>query len=257
MYRFQLISDIHLEFNPKIKISKIADYLILAGDIGYPEQETFKNFFSNVSKLYKKVFYVSGNHEYYQNWKKGKNEKTIDEINIKIKEVIGECGENIYFLNNDCHVLDSKLRIIGTTLWSNIKNKNLTTNDNYQIYSGRNTLVTNEYLTNKHFQNVEFIKSEIEKANNSDKKLVVISHHIPSLELILEKYKIKYPSYISHFASDLDKIINDPIKVWCSGHSHGFNKKKINGVDCYVNAYGYVYEERNGSNLDFTFEFDI
>ena len=73
MYQFQLISDIHLEFGAIKKISKCADYLILAGDIGYPDQKLFKDFLSNTSKIFNKVFYVAGNHEYYQNWKKGKN----------------------------------------------------------------------------------------------------------------------------------------------------------------------------------------
>ena len=35
----------------------------------------FKEFLTEVSKTFEKVFYVSGNHEYYQNWKKGKNIK--------------------------------------------------------------------------------------------------------------------------------------------------------------------------------------
>jgi hypothetical protein len=257
MYRFQLISDIHLEFKAKINISQIADYLILAGDIGYPEQELFGKFLANASKLFKKVFYVAGNHEYYQTWKKGQNENTIDEINIKIQQQINNCSTNIYFLNNDTHDIDDKLRIVGTTLWSNITNPISNTNDVYEIYSSKDTLVTNDYLTSKHLENVDFIKYQIHKAILDNKKLLVISHHLPSYQLILEKYNKAYPKFKSHFASDLDQIIESPIKVWCAGHSHGFNHKKINDVDCYVNAYGYTHEERNGAMLDFSFEFNI
>lgn len=66
MYKFQLISDIHLEFGACKQIKKYAYYLIIAGDLGYPEHKLFKEFLLNVSKTFNTVFYVSGNHKYYQ-----------------------------------------------------------------------------------------------------------------------------------------------------------------------------------------------
>jgi len=260
MYRFQLISDIHLEFGACKAIKKMANYLILAGDIGYPDQALFKNFLVETSKLYEKVFYVSGNHEYYQNWKNGKNIKidTIAETNDKIKNIVKESGENIYFLNNEYYDIDDKLRIVGSTLWTNIHPKSSSINDSYQIYSDENVLITDDYLRKTHIENVKFIKNQISDANEKNKKIVVVTHHLPSYQLVLDKYKTgMYASYNSHFASDLDYLMAEPIKVWCAGHSHGFNQKNINGVDCFVNAYGYPKEERNGANLDFTFEIDI
>lgn len=259
MYRFQLISDIHLEFGACKKISKMADYLILAGDIGCPDQKLFKEFLIDTGKLFKKVFYVSGNHEYYQNWKKGKNIKidTIDETNIKIKNIIEECGSNIYFLNNNHHNIDNKLRIVGSTLWTDINLDSSSINDSFQIYSDTKMLVTDDYLRKIHAENVKFIKEQISEAVEKNIKLIIVTHHLPSYQLVLDKYKIKYPTYTSHFASNLDYLMDAPIKVWCAGHSHGFNHKKINGVDCYVNAFGYPKEDRNGANLDFTFEIDV
>lgn len=259
MRKFQLISDIHLEFGAITKISKHADYLILAGDIGYPDQWLFKDFLTNVSKTFDKVFYVAGNHEYYQNWKKNKNMKidTIDETNEKIKQIIKESGTNIYFLNNENYDIDDNLRIVGSTLWTMIGADSKPINDSYQIYSDNKILISDDYLRTAHKLNIKFIESEIFKANNDNKKLVIVTHHLPSYQLILPKYKtLFYSAYNSHFASDLDYLIIDPIKVWCAGHSHGFNHKIINGVNCYVNAYGYPTEDKNGANLDFTFDID-
>jgi predicted phosphodiesterase len=261
-YKFQLLSDIHLEFGKCKKIPVMAKYLILAGDIGYPEQKMFKEFLTDVSKVYEKVFYVSGNHEYYQNWKKGKNIKinTIEETNIIIKKTIEEIGDNIYFLNNDFYDIDDDVRIVGSTLWTDIKPDSYAINDSYQIYldSANKTLINDEYIKNLHKENVNFIKTQIDYAKEYNKKLVVITHHMPSYQLVLDKYKVeRYDKYNSHFASDLDYLIKDPIKVWCAGHSHGFNTKNINGIDCYVNAFGYPSEDRNGSTLDFTFKIDI
>jgi hypothetical protein len=260
MRRFQLISDIHLEFGMIYKIKKLANYLILAGDIGYPDQKIFKDFLSSVSLTFDKVFYITGNHEYYQNWKKEANIKldTINETNEKIRQIIKESGNNIYFLNNDFHDIDSNLRIVGSTLWTNINYNNKPINDSYQIYSDDKILASQEDFRNLHKHNVKFIESQILEAKTSNKKLVVVTHHLPTHELILPKYKTQfYSSYNTHFASDLDYLIQEPIKAWCAGHSHGFNHKIINNVNCYVNAYGYPSEDKNGASLDFTFGVEV
>jgi hypothetical protein len=259
MYKFQLISDIHLEFNNVYKIKKLANYLILAGDIGYPDQKLFKDFLSSVSLTFDKIFYITGNHEYYQTWKKGKNIKldTIDETNEKIKQIIKESGDNIYFLNNNFYDIDLNLRIVGSTLWTNPSLNNKPINDSYQIYSDNKILASEEHFRNLHKHNVKYIEEQILEAKSNNKKLVIVTHHLPTYELILPKYKTQfYSPYNSHFASDLDYLMQEPIKAWCAGHSHGFNHKIINNVNCYVNAYGYPHEDKNGATLDFTFEID-
>jgi predicted MPP superfamily phosphohydrolase len=259
-YNFQLISDIHLEFGACKDIPICSDYLILAGDIGYPEQKLFTEFLRTNSKKFKKIFYVAGNHEYYQNWKKNKNMhlNSFYEINDFIDKTIKNISNNIYFLNNNYYDFDDKLRIIGSTLWSDIKPYSSGINDMNQIYINNKILIDNDFINNIYKNNVDFIKEEIIKANKDNKKLLVITHHLPTYDLILPKYEIeKYNSSQSHFASNLNYLINEPIKIWCAGHSHGFNHKNINGVNCYVNAFGYSDEDRNGSKLNFTFNFDL
>ena len=179
MYKFQLISDIHLEFNNIYKIKKLANYLILAGDIGYPDQKLFKDFLSSVSLTFDKVFYITGNHEYYQTWKKGKNIKldTIDETNEKIKQIIKESGDNIYFLNNDFYDIDLNLRIVGSTLWTNPSSNNKPINDSYQIYSDDKILASEEHFRNLHKHNVKYIEEQILEAKSNNKKLVIVTHH--------------------------------------------------------------------------------
>lgn len=261
MYKFQLISDLHLEFGIFRKITKCAEYLILAGDIGYPEQDIFKQFLTDQSKMFNKVFYVSGNHEYYQNWKRNIQIKSIDETNAIIKDDIKKCGNNIFFLNNDFYDLDDDVRIVGSTLWTNILPNSKSINDSFEIYSDQDTLVNDDYLNKLYKNNVEYLENQIKITKNLNKKMVIITHHLPSYQLILEKYNTPfYSKYNSHFASNLEYLMNDhndTIKVWCAGHSHGFNHKIINNVPCYVNAFGYPKEDRNGSSLDFTFEINI
>ncbi len=66
--RIQYISDIHLEFFkvlPKQIVRPVADILCLAGDIGYPFSSLYRDFLKQVSRDFKKVFLIAGNHEYY------------------------------------------------------------------------------------------------------------------------------------------------------------------------------------------------
>lgn len=70
---FQVISDIHLEYyNSFPRIIPTSNYLCLAGDIGTISNKYDKKiekFLSYCSIHWKKVFYVLGNHEFYQNSK--------------------------------------------------------------------------------------------------------------------------------------------------------------------------------------------
>ena len=133
---FQYISDIHLEHYKIDEIIKlvpkcISKYLILAGDIGYPQKPQYKEYLKLVSQIWEKVFVVAGNHEYYQidniNNDQVYNEiKTKDEIDKLIYDITTEF-ENVYFLQNskiELDIDDQKFVILGTTLFSNVQPKN-------------------------------------------------------------------------------------------------------------------------------------
>ena len=60
----QYSSDLHLEKGFKRIIYPSKPYLVLAGDIGYPDDITYKNFLFEMSFLFDKVFVISGNHEF-------------------------------------------------------------------------------------------------------------------------------------------------------------------------------------------------
>jgi predicted phosphodiesterase len=73
IHSFQYISDIHLEFYDedsrdftKILEPGIAPFLILAGDIGDPGSNIFKEFIDWCRQKWQHVYYVAGNHEYFE-----------------------------------------------------------------------------------------------------------------------------------------------------------------------------------------------
>jgi hypothetical protein len=62
--------------------------------------------------------------------------------------------------------------------------------------------------------------------------------------LIEPKY-IKRGIYkTSFFATNLEHLMNEPIKVWICGHTHSVIDTYVNNIFCGVNAYGYP-EEHN------------
>lgn len=248
----QFISDIHLEFHKKgiTNISQIltpsAPYLAILGDLGYPKHDKYQNFFQLVSKYFEKIFYVTGNHEYYSS---GKQIRTFDEIN---KEIEKTCNQypNVYFLNNSCHELNDEYILLGTTLWSDTKNDpyiEYSINDYNHIYiqnKNKNNImnITTEYTTQLFKDNVNWLLKSIPLCR--EKKIVILTHHLPSYKLIAPKYIGS--SINSAFASDLDYIMeqNDNIKYWLCGHTHSTIKVKINECACLTNPCGYPGENK-------------
>ena len=82
------ISDIHLEFYDRTLPLGIdlkgGDILCLAGDIGCPESRLYFTFLAYCSPLFKYIFIITGNHEYYKTT--AQPLKTIDNTNEKIIE---------------------------------------------------------------------------------------------------------------------------------------------------------------------------
>lgn len=234
----QYISDIHLEFlnsNNVKKISEkilpIASILILSGDIGNPYKMLYKIFLRNMSRKFEKIFLICGNHEYYENY--------INETKIQVDKVCKEF-DNIVFLDNSSYEYNNYL-FIGTTLWSKV------TNDAYEI---NDTISINNFTPSDynilHNNAKEFLLSTLK---NTDKDVIIITHHLPSLSLIHEQYLNDDDMLINQwFASDCDDVFmnnSTKIKAWFYGHTHMAQIKNIHNVTTYCNPLGYKNENTN------------
>ena len=93
MITLQYLSDLHDKYP---EITPLCDYIALLGDIGDPYSQKYKDFIKDLSRKFKKVFVVTGNHEYYFN--------IIDECNLHINTLCLEL-RNVYFLNNSLYLL--------------------------------------------------------------------------------------------------------------------------------------------------------
>ncbi len=237
----QYISDIHLEYYKDIeidnlvknKIIPIAPICVLAGDIGYPFEKSYEYFLEKISKKFIHVFIIHGNHEYYQI----KHKKTMNEMLEKTKDITNKI-HNLHFLDNSYYDLD-EYRFVGTTLWSIIENPEFTVNDSKQIKE-----FTVEKCNDLYAKNIIFIDDILKKSVIDNKKVIMITHHLPSFKLIDIKYA-KYKEYNQCFASNCEDFIVKPIICWIFGHTHSPVNMLINNIPCIANPIGYPGENLN------------
>lgn len=233
--KFQIASDLHLEhrknpnFESFLEKDPNTDYLILAGDILNLYCDYTDKFLEYVSKTWKKVFIISGNHEYYH------KKKTLKEIHKYLTLLYKKYG--LIFLNNESFELDDYL-IIGRTLWSKPDKENFIdiisySNDfeNINLDNGKLNIYSYESMFNK---DLKYLEKMI--LDNYNKKIIVVSHHVPH---IFSKDKTTY----SMFFSDLDYLVKKKnVVAWICGHSH--STKSNPELKIYLNQIGYPDEKR-------------
>ena len=230
--KIQYISDIHLELTSKsINIIPIADVLILAGDIGNPYEEKYYNFLLDITSKFKKTFIIAGNHEYYKH--------NIIDVKSKIKDICNKLS-NITFLDNSFEDYNN-YRFIGTTLWSKITNTFYTINDITEINN-----MTIEKYNLLHNECLQFLNEIL--SNSIDKKVIVITHHLPIYELTHIKYINNfYYKYHEWFNADIDDIITrfTNISAFIYGHTHIGSIQRFYNVNFYCNPLGYENENED------------
>jgi predicted phosphodiesterase len=248
----QVSSDIHLEmYDKNVSITDIlipcADYLVLSGDIGYPLERNYYNFLKQCSESFEKVFVITGNHEYY-------SKLSMITIDNQIQQICDNF-DNVYFLNNDIYndEENSGYTFIGTTMWSRIdKYKEFaihnTMNDYRLIYNGHDAPIIPNDINKLYDKNLEWLTKSI--AEHKDKKIIIITHHMPSFNFIDDKYKRSPVN--SAYASNLEQLVqdNDNIKYWIFGHTHSSVFAKINKCEYICNPIGYLETDKSiiGSN---------
>jgi predicted phosphohydrolase len=268
-FTFQLFSDLHQEFITNFfRLPPKSDYLFLAGDIHKIYKNNFDMFFDYVSKNWKHVFYVPGNHEYYS------RNDDIFYLKSEYKKYFQNYN-NIHYLDDDYYTLnlddknDKKIIIIGSTLWSLVSNidnindfKNIKQSENKNTIEENNNLLTKETFNELHNNSIEFITKHLNKFNNE--KIIVITHFPPvqkntsSPKYINEKQHVKdyFSSNILHNFSDK----KDNILCWIHGHTHYSNDfiDDVTGIRVISNQLGYLTELKYTNMKDYgLFEIEL
>ncbi|KAJ3440389.1 ser/thr protein phosphatase superfamily [Anaeramoeba flamelloides] len=285
--KVQIISDTHLEMvNTSIEeytqevLQPNGDVLAIAGDLGDPFRDSYQQFLSIVSKQFKLVLVIAGNHEFYRGLRFDKNKKslkkTVPSTIKQIKEVVG-AFDNVRFLNNDSLILKLKkknVRVLGTVLWSEIPSEAMIAvgnglNDYSFIYidEGERMLV---YDAQDMFaKNLKWLVSQVNESTQSkNEECLVLSHHCPTM-LGTSPPKFRCSLTTHGFSSNLESLFIEKklekqqkmglkkksnIKTWICGHTHWNFDFNVKGTRVVSNQTGYCFEDSCRYNPKFSID---
>jgi Icc-related predicted phosphoesterase len=275
--KINLISDCHINFQD-LNLPG-GDVLIMAGDImeaGHlrradnAKKDTFladryRRFINEELTKYRKVVYVAGNHEHYNN--------SYDDTHTRLRR---ELPDNVYLLENESVQIDD-VHFFAGTFWTDMNKGDPISMqvikqgmmDFKCIKFGHgikmDSLYGDSYYTNSFtpayaksifHETVENLKQFL--VGKENEKVVVVSHHAPSPQSINEHYKNDYHmngGYHSH----LDSFIMDhpQIKTWVHGHMHDPVDYMIGETRILSNPRGYKGYEAQADVFDPGFYFEV
>ena len=259
--KFRILSDIHNEF---IVESYGSDYdieplpddkesvLILAGDVGLlSKQRTWLPFIESARKQFRYVFWIAGNHEFYHgNITKHRISDCIIENKL----------ENVY--TNKLILKREKIAVLGTTLWTDFDKGNPISmmdiqqglNDYRLIKVGSEySRLKPEYILTSHYKEKKQLFSDVNYYSDLGYKIIVVTHHHPSRQGIVEGYRDN--ALNGAYVSDLDREVSDlNIEYWICGHCHTAMSYSIGNTEVICNPCGYYFDNTADFNPTKTIE---
>ncbi|MFP3604655.1 metallophosphoesterase [Paraburkholderia sp. SIMBA_053] len=241
-----IYSDLHNEFvpfKPDPALLAAVDLVILAGDIGTRHRgvEWTKTWAPAIPGT--PVLMIAGNHEFYG----GHFDKVIGEMRNAAK------GTNIHVLENDQVIIDG-VRFLRCTMWTDFKLYGLHTSLPSAIESIRLGLTDYRKITasgreagsyrklhprdtlRRHELSRAWLKNRLVEPFSGS--TVVITHHAPSARSIPGEFEGDVTS--AAYASDLDSMSGEHVRLWIHGHIHESMDYEINGTRILCNPRGYA-----------------
>jgi predicted phosphodiesterase len=211
--KFQIISDIHLERLQYLNTSTFlitpkAEYLILVGDICNIEKfDMYKSFLKEVCSLYKKVFLVPGNNEYYSTM------YSYEFLDMQLSK-FAQTISNLIYLNSKYYDIDD-VRIYGSILWSCIP-PSYSYSHFMPIKDDQLNNVDTNWINKQH----ESCVKDLTNSLSSTKKNLVVTHYPPTFEKTMSnKYTTSRKRFF--YANELSDLINSKlVHTWVYGHTH-------------------------------------
>jgi predicted phosphodiesterase len=265
-YNLQFASDLHLDSSSppfSMLLEPSVPDLALCGDIGNPWTQIYADFLTWCSIKFKRVFLISGNHEYFSDDKP----HTIAETDKKIRAIVAKINKHnetstIVFLQKDIFLIEShKICIVGETLWSvpDLRHWDIISpgfigdpglRGEYKAIYKRDEY-TGAYRT-LHPSDITLIASEhqayLNKVLNTTWgsipegwRVIVLTHHLPSYSLNPQEFN-KHPLK-SCYSNSLEHLFKEPVVAWLCGHSHtAMIKRYDTGCLVALNPLGYANE---------------
>ena len=199
--------------------------LILAGDIGDPDDASLYKALQIACRKYKRVIYVPGNHEFY-NRVSGSKKTPVSVLDWFQK--LDDQWSNFQFMYRRTELIDG-IRVIGATGWSSSPKMALWSN----------------MISEEGKKDVDFIEQQLCR---SKEPVLVITHYPSTLRVLQDNYKNTIAQY--DYANDLERLYMPPLDTWIFGHvhqKHDFTLPYVSAlgsgtVRILCNPYGYPNE---------------
>ncbi len=243
-----VLSDLHLTnldaFGDKLRIPN-AHICIAAGDVSDDLESSFK-WMTRVLRPHMPVIYVLGNHDFFG--------RSLDTIFDEARELAARY--EIILLENGVlpvRLGDQQVRIVGSTLWTDFdlhgraKLAMEMLCESMPEYHHTSVDQTGRRMRpadawRMHMVSFEFLMETL--STRFDGKTVVVTHHCPHPNSILEKFR--GDSINPAFASDLsDLIYGCGPDLWIHGHTHASHDYMVGNTRILCNPRG------NGGNRSF------
>lgn len=224
--KLQIMSDLHLDRHGDkgdellARLPVVADTLVIAGDLGAAGAH-LQHIFAQLSKRWKHVLYVPGNHEYHG------LSFTAGEGTFSLLDGL---WEGVHILRNEMVTIEGQ-RFLGTTLWFPQKKNSLKHTWMIEDFVAIGGL--KERVFEEHERAMRFL---LDFTQPSD---VVITHHLPSHRCVPSRYRRQHLT--KYFVGEADEVVitKEP-KLWVFGHTHDGYDELYNGVHLVCNPVGYA-----------------
>lgn len=203
------------------------------------------------------VFFVTGNHEYYEAG------KSIDKVNEELhqwveNDTLDKQGRQFIFLDNSSHTIEKdgvSFRFSGGTLWTdmNLFGDQVTASrhaqnrlNDYRFITGKGGVnpITPAETVERHNDTMWYLESVMSGTHGQADVDIIMTHHQPTLKTCLDRFKDD--PCTPCFASNLDSFIKkNDIALWIAGHSHGAKSVFMDGTFVSNNTLGYPGELEN------------
>lgn len=232
--QIQLMSDLHLECHRDkgraflYGLQPAAEVLVLAGDIvsASRTRDHLSMLFAAVSKKFKHVVYVPGNHEFYQG--------TIHDGWVNIKKAADEVSlKNVRALNNEAVELDG-VRFFGGTGW-------FPRFDHDPAAVAARSMMTDFHVIWDLEPYIYGSNTGFDWGLAGADAEVVVSHHLPCEEAVARQYKNNVMN--AFFVSKFD-VAGCGAKLWLHGHTHEQVDMQVCNTRVVANPFGYPNELR-------------
>lgn len=239
--KLRILSDIHIEYFECTPPSANADAILLAGDIG-SGLGGIKWSADKFGAAGVPVVYVPGNHEFY-GWHMEDWRARAAVLAAEKGILLGDMAS--FRLEKEG---EAPVRVIAATLWTDFALFGKHRADycgtlvqralyDYQAIAYRARRLVWQDTRALHEQAILWMKTECEKAIAAGEKVVVVTHHAPSLRSAAPQYVDDLVT--AGFASNLEEFASQHVDLWVHGHMHNSSAYTLGRCRVVANPRGY------------------